>query len=96
MKHLIMENKIIVIYIGIKNIRSEDINAYINKVTNKIIPSTIEAEFIVIPINSLDTRIECINPKYITDENLIKEHSNLISELNIKLNEQLKIIKEDN
>jgi hypothetical protein len=43
----------------------------------------------------LDTRIECINPKYITDEELVKEHTNLMKELNEALHFQLEILKEN-
>jgi hypothetical protein len=64
-----MEIKILVIYIGIGGIRSEDVDSYMKKVTEKITPRTFEGEIIVLPTQLLvapDTRIECINPKYIT------------------------------
>lgn len=90
------EIKILVIYIGVSGIRSEDIPDYINKISEKIIPQTMEAEIIVIPTHSYETRIECINPKYITDEELIKKHSKLMEELHIELNHQIKKMKEEN
>jgi hypothetical protein len=86
---MIDENKIFVIYVGIQGIRSEDIEDFINKVTQRISPSTIKGEYIVIPTHSLNTRIECINPKYITNSKLIKEHSNMIKKLQEELQNQL-------
>ena len=91
-----MEHKILVIYIGVAGVRSEDIKTYIDKLTKKILPSTFEGEIIIIPQQSLDIRIECINPKYITDENLIKEHTDMIKKLSQELNNQSEIIKENN
>ena len=90
------ENKIIVIYIGIQGIRNEDIENYIKELTKKIIPITIKGEIIIIPIQSLDTRIECINPKYITDTELINEHIKMMKKLQEQLQYQLKQLKEKN
>jgi hypothetical protein len=91
-----MENKILVIYVGVAGIRSEDIKTFVNKITSKITPATLEGEIIVIPTQSPDTRIECINPKYITDENLIKEHTELMKNLNEELKNQLNQLKQKN
>ena len=90
------ENKIIIIYIGVQGIRSEDIEIFIKKLTEKITPSTMKGEFIVIPTQSLNTRIECINPKYITEENLIQEHTKMMKNLQEQLQHQLKQLKEEN
>ena len=89
------ENKIIVIYIGVAGIRTEDIEEYVHRVTGKILPSTIKAEFIVVPTQSYDTRIECINPQYITDEELKAQHTLLMHDLNVALAEQIKLIKDE-
>jgi hypothetical protein len=88
-----MENKILVIYIGVQGIRSEDIGDYTHKVANKIIPSTFEGEVIIIPTESMDTRIECINPKYITDIDLVNTHNELMKKLNSELKSQIEILK---
>jgi len=90
-----MEEKILVIYIGVQGIRTEDIEYFTNKVAKKIIPSTFKGEVIVLPIQSSDTRIECIEPKYITDDELIKEHSELMKDLHKELHHQLKQMKEN-
>jgi len=90
-----MEHKILVVYVGITGIRSEDINTFVHKVVSKIVPTTFEGEIIIIPTQLLDTRIECINPKYITEPELIQEHTELMKELQEALLEQIKIIKEE-
>jgi len=90
------ENKIIVIYVGVANIRSIDIETYVKEVGKRISPTTVQGEIIFIPVQSHDTRIECINPKYITDNELIFEHINMMNKLQHELNIQLEILKKKN
>lgn len=89
------ENKILVMYVGVANVRSEDISEYCHQVAKKITPTTFEGEIIIIPVQSLDSRVECINPKYITDEGLVKEHTELMKKLQEELQNQLKYLKEN-
>lgn len=96
MKKSKIENKIFVIYVGIAGIRSEDVADYVYEIGKRIAPQSVESEIITIPSQSYETRIECINPKYITNNELIRKHSNLIDKLNIELEEQLKILKKEN
>ena len=91
-----VENKILVIYVGVQGIRSEDIELFTNSVTKRIIPDTFQGEIIVLPTQSSDTRIECINPKYITDFDLINEHTDMIKNLKHELQYQLESIKKEN
>jgi len=90
------ENKIFVLYIGVQGIRSEDIPEFVQKVTKKISPTSIECEIISIPIQSPDTRIECVNPEYITKKGLITKHSIMMKKLQEELQYQLKQIKKEN
>ena len=90
-----MESKILVIYVGVQGIRSEDIQEFVHKLSNKLAPTNFEGEIIVIPTQSPDTRIECINPKYITDDVLIKEHTEMIKKLQEELQNQLEQLKEN-
>ena len=90
-----MENKILVIYIGVQGIRSEDIETFVQRVTKRVIPSTFEGEIIIIPIQSSDTKIECINPKYITDTELIREHTEMMNKLQEELKSQLDQLKQN-
>jgi hypothetical protein len=89
-----MENKILVIYVGVAGVRSEDIDDFVHKVTKKITPSVFEGEIIIIPIQSIDTKIECVNPKYVTDKDLIKEHTEMMKNLNEELQNQLDQLKQ--
>ena len=91
-----MENKILVIYIGVAGIRSEDIPHYREKIVEKITPSTFIGEVIVIPVQSYDTKIDCINPKYITDEELIKEHTEMMKKLQEELRHQSEQLRIEN
>ena len=90
------ENKILVMYVGVQGIRMEDIEHFIKSVTKKITPETIKGEFIVIPTQSPDTRIECINPKYITETELIKEHTEMMKKLKQELQYQMEQLKQEN
>ena len=92
-----MENKLLAIYVGVAGIRAEDIDTFVHKVASKIMPTTFEGEIIILPVQSTDTRIECINPKYITDVDLIKEHTDLMKKLQIALHHQsVELKKESN
>ena len=88
-----MENKILVIYVGVAGIRSEDISDYTHKVARKIIPDTFQGEVIILPVQLTDTRVECINPKYITDVELIKEHTDMMKKLQEELRYQAEVLK---
>ena len=91
-----MENKIIVIYVGIAGVRSEDVSGYVSKVTKRITPESIKAEFIVIPIESTtDTRMECINPIYVTEDVLMKKHTDLMMEVDKLLQDDINRIKNE-
>lgn len=90
-----MEDLIFVIYIGIARIRDVDITDYCQKIVAKISPN-IKGQLISIPTNTIDTRIECINPKYITDKDLIDEHTQKLNALQNELNFQLEQLKKEN
>ena len=89
-------NKLLVIYVGVAGIRSEDIADYVNKISSKIAPTTFTGEIIVIPVNSYDTKIECVNPKYVTNEKLIEEHTKKMEILNKELKHQIELLNEKN
>lgn len=89
-----MENKILVLYVGVALVRTADIPNYVQEVVKRIMPDTFNGEIITIPIQSVDSRIECINPKYITKKELIKEHTEMIEKLRIELNYQAAQLKE--
>jgi len=88
------ESKILVLYIGVAGIRSEDVGDFTHKVAAKIIPQTFVGEIIILPTQSADTRIECINPKYITDEALVAENIELMKKLKEELQYQAELLKQ--
>jgi hypothetical protein len=94
-----MKTKILVIYVGIAGMRSEDVQEYVYKVAAKITPTTFEGEVIVLPTQSLpmlETRVDCINPSYITEPELIQQHTEKMKKLQEELKIQLELIKEKN
>jgi hypothetical protein len=90
------ESKILVVYVGVMGIRSEDISDFTHRVAKKIIPDSFQGEVIILPVQQGDTRIECINPQYITDANLITEHTDMMKKLQEALQQQLEILKQEN
>ncbi len=91
-----MDNMILVLYAGVAGLRSEDIGDFVHKLGNKLSPEGFQGVIITIPVQLPDTRIECINPKYITDEALIKEHTEMMKKLNEELQYQLDQLKKEN
>ena len=83
---MFMEN-VYVVYVGVANFDDIDVSDYISKLSEKIMLSSIKGEYIFIPRNTYDTHIECINPKYITNESLIFEHTKKMIELNTYITE---------
>lgn len=79
--------KTFVLYIGVKNVRSIDIGEYIKNISKIIFPINIpeNSSVIIVPTDSVENRIECIDPLYITDQELINKHNVLLQELNNKL-----------
>ena len=66
------KNKIIlVIYVNIENLKDADVAPYMNQLTQTVVfDNSILRLFI--PIRKGETRIECINPKRISDEDYTK------------------------
>lgn len=89
------EKKILVFYIGVAGVRSEDLEDFVRKVSERITPSSFDGEIIMIPTQSSDTRVECVNPVYITDKELIKKHTDLMLELQQELRHQVMQLKEN-
>lgn len=87
------EKKILVYYIRVSGVPIDEISNYIERIIKKIIPKTFVGEVIIIPTFIGDSRVECINPQYIKDTDLIKKHEDLMKKLNENLEEQSKLIK---
>lgn len=94
-----MERKIFTMYVGIMGIRTEDIIEYVHKISSKVIPATFDGEILVLPTQTLpsyELRIECINPAYVVEPELIKKHTELMKDLHTQLKIQLDLLKEKN
>ncbi len=88
-------DKTYVLYIGIARIRDVEVDDYVRRIASKAIPADIDGTVIVIPTNNDENRLVCINPEYITNEELIKQNTMLLFELNYELNKQLNITKNE-
>ena len=90
-----MENNklILVYYVGVKHIDDIDIPEYMEKLRNRIVIPGFDGHCIFVPMFSYDTKIECINPKYITEEELIEQHTSLMEELNKELQHHIEELK---
>lgn len=85
-------NHIYVIYIGVLDISTgniiPNIEDYILNFVEKIPSDLFDGQTIYLPSFEYNTRIECINPKYITDQDLINKHQENLKKLNEELNKQ--------
>ena len=64
-----MEKIILVHYINIGNMNYNDVNKFMEEITVKFSPK--EDDNIIsywIPVNNGETRVECINPKLVSEE----------------------------
>lgn len=102
-----MENKkeeklILVVYVGVQqyNINNgnvEDLSEFIDSIRKIIDKLSIDAETLIVPTTSmLDIEIKCINPKYITEPEVIRNHRLLMDELNEYLKIELDEKKKNN
>lgn len=72
---------ILVYYIGIGHINPDEVEEYLRDVASKIHSSTFLGEMIFIAVEGNNSRVECINPLYVTDKRLISKHTTLMKEL---------------
>ena len=93
-----MENTklILVYYISTIGVDPDDIEPYFVQLKNRIAAQSVsdDTEIIFVPVVG-ETRIECINPKYITDSELIKEHERKMSVLHEHLQNQINQIPKE-
>lgn len=86
------ENKLILVfYISVQNIDVDDIKETLTKITENMLKE-FDAKIITIPVFSGESRVVCINPVFITDEELIKENTEMLKELNIKLKNIITVV----
>ena len=78
------ENLILVFYIDVREVPEDEIPEFMYQVGKKL---EINNGF-YLPIFG-ESRVECINPVYITNDELIKKHERLMAELHEHLKNQL-------
>lgn len=94
-----MENNRLILVYYISTLGLDDpseIEEYFQQLKKRISSESIseDSEIIFIPIKG-ETRIECINPKYITNDDLIKKHERSMSILHEHLDYQIKQISKN-
>jgi len=92
-----MENNklILVYYINVSSLDMHEIGDYMDKVRNKINIDGFDGHSIFVPVTTHESKIECINPRYITEEKLINEHTSMLKELNKELNHNVEELKSE-
>lgn len=81
-------NMLLVFYIGVLHVEASEIGEYINQAAEKMVPKNFEGTVLFFPsLESSESRVECINPRYVTDTRLIEENELLLKNLNKKINE---------
>jgi len=84
---------ILVYYIDVRHLKDEEIPYFMKSVMQNIrLKSPEIGEIIALPVKNV-SKVECINPKYITEPELIREHRLKIDELHEIME---KFIKENN
>lgn len=84
------DKKIIVFYVGVGDMLDHEVGQYVGRVKDAFFTEELavrlNCEMILIPTRDVNSRIECINPKYITDEALIVEHRTAMDEYLTSIN----------
>lgn len=66
---------IIVAYVNVGSIHDDDINAFLTRTASVLKPEEDGSSlFYVIPVRGEESRLECINPKLVSEEEYEKAH----------------------
>ena len=94
-----MDKLILVLYIDVANLDNKDVAQHVNLVASKLFTEEVVqatgAITFVIPVRTGGTRIECINPKYIIDDNLYESHHEKLDMINKNLDYYILLMKEN-
>lgn len=76
------DKKIIVFYVGVGDMETNQVGQYIDQIKKAFFTEEFAArlncEMVLIPTREINSKLECINPKYITNQELIDEHKTLM------------------
>ncbi len=83
------DRQILVFYLGVANMGYDEVEKYVEQVRTKFFTAEFiknnNCEIFIIPTRERDSRVDCINPVYITDEKLIAEHEEMMKDFNNSL-----------
>ena len=68
-----MDKLIIAVYLNVRNMTMEEIREFMVRTRDTVSSPTNEYITMVVPVKNKDTRIECLNPKYITGDEINKK-----------------------
>jgi hypothetical protein len=81
-----MDNIILVLYLGVEGLTPSEVEVHATSIGKTLFPEEtmkkLNAVSFIIPVLSKDTRLECINPTLITDEEVKRQHRLKLDELN--------------
>ena len=77
-----------VMYVNVGHMHPSDVDEYSRKILNNFKElETDNSTLFLVPTRTGENKIECINPVYITNDELVKKHEEAIKNLTKKLNE---------
>lgn len=81
---LMEDKKILVFYVGVSDMPDNMVGQYIKRVKDSFLTEDFairnHCEMILIPTRNIDSSIECINPKYIIEQELVTKHGELMKD----------------
>ncbi len=82
------EKTILVYYINVGNMSSEEVSEFLQNISTGLIETEKENNILsyLVPIKDTETRIECINPRLLTEEEYL-EAKNALKNCKRKMNE---------
>lgn len=93
-----MDKLILVLYIDIADHSPRDSNEICNKISRELFPEEIieklNATTFIIPIRGGGTKLECINPKFIVDAEVMREHRLKLDILNENFDHFISLLKD--
>lgn len=85
-----MDKLILVLYIDVNGLEDREAAGLVREVGNKLFTEEViektNATTFVIPVSGGGTRLECINPKFIVDADVLREHRIKLDILNENFN----------
>jgi len=84
-----MDKLILVLYVDVGNLEPNLVEDYVARVSRGLLPEEVvknlDATAFIIPRRGDGTRLECINPHYVLDQDLFKEYRQKLDILNENL-----------